>query len=547
MLGPVERQFFQLAFPSPAASHPDFAAFLVLQEIVSGGSGLNLRQSSWSATDAVPGSLLFGTANDVATWLPPTHDPFLFTVRGSIDRKADPAALEGAIAGRLATVRNQPVAERRLADAKAAVTRALAEDVLTTEDAAHQLAFFEGIGALDTLLAMPRHIAAVTAADVQRVARAYLSPDRQTVGWMVPGQPSAVRAGAAVPRPAADRAGAPAPASRAGQPELRRLSGGLPAIVQRNPLSNTATVELLLSAPVEGGTQPAELPGLGAVIRSGPADELAAMVGQAVSATRQRKATPEPRSQDPATRLEQLVAAQMQTQEGAARPLAVIASGNFDPAQAFDLLERQLGRTAPGTSRNAPPRASLARPGIVRERIATPLAQGGIGYVVEAPPPGTREALAWRMLLYVLTHDYSGRLGRSAINDKGIVYYIDSALRTDGARSWATLSTGVDPDKADAMEAELRSQLARLASEMPTAAETEAARQHLLGRDLTAAQSNDELAAKLARNFVETGGLLSHEQLRAALATITPADLAAAARSFGGGTIIRVDVGSRSH
>lgn len=544
LLGPVERQHFQLAFPSPAASHPDFALFLVLQEILAGGSGLNLRQSSWSATDAVPGSLLFGTATDVATWLPPTHDPYLFTIGGSIDRQADPAALERNIAGRLAILRNQPVSERRIADAKAAVTRAIAEDVLTTEDAAHQLAFFEGIGALDTLLAMPRHIAAVTAADLQRVARTYLSPGQMTAGWMVPGQPVTARAGAAVPRPAADRPGTPAAAARAGQPELRRLSGGLPAIVQRNPLSNTATVELLLSAPVEGGAQPADLPGLGAVIRSGSAGDLAAMVGQALAASRRHQANTEPPSADPATRLEQLIAARMDSRHTSApRPLAAIVSGNVEPARAFELLERQLGRTAPGKLGAASPRPAPTGLTIIREQLPTRLAQGGIGYVVEAPPPGSREALAWRMLLYVLTHDYSGRLGRSAITDKGIVYYLDSALRSDGARSWATLSTGVDPGKADAMEAELRFQLARLATEPPSAAETDAARRHLLGRGLTAAQSNDELAAKLAREFIETGGLRSREQLRAALATITPADLAAAARWFGGGTIVRVDVG----
>ena len=41
---------FQFAYPAPAASSPDFPAFLLLQEIVSGGSGLNLRQTDWAPT-----------------------------------------------------------------------------------------------------------------------------------------------------------------------------------------------------------------------------------------------------------------------------------------------------------------------------------------------------------------------------------------------------------------------------------------------------------------------------------------------------------------
>jgi predicted Zn-dependent peptidase len=226
------------------------------------------------------------------------------------------------------------------------------------------------------------------------------------------------------------------------------------------------------------------------------------------------------------------------------KPLAVIVSGNVEPENAFKILERQLGDVVPGSLGSASPRSSSGALRIVREQIAAPLAQGAIGYVVEGPPPGTREALAWRMLLYVLTHDYSGRLGWSAISDKGIVYHIYSSLQTDGSRTWATFSTGVDPDKADAMEAELRVQLWTLASEPPSAAEVEAARNHLLGRDLTAAQSNEELTAKLAQEFVETGGVRPHEQLRALLQTITPADLAKSAQAFVSGTIVRVDVGT---
>ena len=40
---------------------------------------------------------------------------------------------------------------------------------------------------LDVLLELPRTVAAVSPADIQRVARAYLLRQRLTVGWMVPG------------------------------------------------------------------------------------------------------------------------------------------------------------------------------------------------------------------------------------------------------------------------------------------------------------------------------------------------------------------------
>ena len=541
LLGPVDRQFFVIAYHSPAASSADVPAFLVLQQILSGGSGVNPRQSDWGSTDAIEGSLLSGATADIATSLLPTQDPFLFTVNGSIGAKADAKALEEDVEKRIAMLRGQPPSADRLEAAKRAVARALVDDVQTTEDAAHQLAFFEGIGAFDLLVELPRRVAAVTASDVQRVARAYLAPERRTVAWLAGGKPLAASIGVGNLRPAADRAGGPSTSGVAGRPELRRLSGGLPAIVQSSPLSDSVTVDLLLSAPVHGGTRPADLPGLDVVTRSGQPDDLTTLVDQAMTSAVQGRAVPETPSADPETRLEQLIKAQIGSDPPhAPKPLALVVSGNIDPAHAFAMVERQLGKSVPAKVTRTSSTSNNAR--TVRERISKPLAQGGIGYVVAGPPPGTREALAWRMLLYVLTHDYSGRLGWSAINDKGLVYHVYSRQRTDGVRTWVTISTGVDPDKADATEAEFRAQLARLVSEPPSAAEVEAARRHLLGRDVTSAQSNEELTAKLTREFVETGGLRSHDQLRAQLGGITPAELAQATRAFSSGTIIRVDV-----
>lgn len=546
LAGPVDRQYFLLAFPAPAASSPDFPAFLLLQETLSGGGGLNLHQSDWSGTEAAKGSLLFGTAGDIATFLPPTHDPFLFTISGSIDRNGDRRALERDLMGRIAKLAADPTAPTRLDEAKSAVVRELADDVQTSEDAAHQLAFFEGVGALDALLDMPKRITALTWADVQRVASTYLGRESSTIGWMVPGTSASTRPGSGEPRAAADRPGAAPVTSAAGEPQLRRLPGGLPAIVQANPLSDAASVELLLSAPVEDGVHPTELSGLDSVVRSGTPEELDQLVARSIAAARRPQASSKQPSEDPVTRLEELITAQMHAAAPAdPKPLAVIVSGKVDPQSAFTILERNLGTIVPGNlpTKSTPSVQRSLR--LVREEIAKPLSQGELGYVVEGPRNGTREALALRLLLYVFAHDYSGRLGRSAVTEKGIVYYIGSAFRTDGRRTWATLSIGVDPDKADAMEAELRTQLSRIVSEPPSPAELEAARNHFLGRDLSAAQSNDELTAKLAAEFIDTGVLRSHEQLRAELASITPADLKAAAREFGVGTIIRVDVAPR--
>lgn len=540
LTGPSDRQLFTFAFPAPAASSPDFPAFLVLQQLLAGGSGVNFHQNDWG-TPAKPKSSLDGAADDVATWFIPTAERYIFAIKGSIAPGASQAALEQDVELRLARV--DDFAPARLATAKAAVGRQLVEDVETTEDAAHQLAYFEGIGALNRLIALPRAVATVSADDVERIARLYLAPTQRTVGWLVPGQASHVTGlGAGAPAPAPPRAGHPSGIRPVLPPQLRRLSGGLPAIVQASPLSPTVAVELLLSAPVTGEEPPRDLPGLGRVVRSGPAADLPALVAKAAKAA---QAAPLPQvigSEDPETRIQQMIA--NETVPFATlkpRPMAAIVSGAVTPKAAFAALQRVLGQARPAI---LPPPLQTPSPHqkLIAE-IARPLAQGALGYVVAAPPPGSREGLAWRMLLYILTHDYSGRLGRSVIGDKGLAYHIYSSIRTAGARGWVALWTGVDSDKADALEAELKAQLARLVTEPPSAAEVDAARRHLLGRDLSAAQSNPEIADRLALQFVEVGGLRSHQQLEATLNSIRPGDLAAIAPVFARGTILRVDVG----
>lgn len=542
--GPVTRQHAKIVYPAPAATSADFAPFLVLQQLVSGGSGANFAQNDWG-TPAVEGAALHGAADDLSSWFIPTADPYIFMISASLDAGADRAALETEIARRLERVRREAPSAEALAAAKAAVAEQLAFDVETTEDAAHQLAYYEGLGAFDVLVALPERIAAVTAEDVQRVARAYLDPQRRTVGWYVPGTAAGLPGlGAGEPRPAEPRAPEPPVTGPAPAPVLRTLSGGLPVIVQASPLSPTATVGVVTSAPVEGEGAPAALGGLGLVARSGMADDLGRLVASARAAAAAGPASPAEPSDDPETRLEQLLAADAPNVDPA--PVVALVSGAVDPEAAVAALERAFGEAAPARLAREAAAFEPRRgdPALVAERIDRPLAQAAIGYAVPAPPPATREGLAWRMLLYVLTHDYGGRLGQAAITDSGLVYYIGSEYRSDGARGRITLATGVDPGKIDAMEAVLRSELARLASEPPSAAEVEAARRHLLGRDLSAAQANEEIVERLARQFVETGGLRSRDDYAAMLATIGPGDLVAAAPAFASGTIMRVDVAS---
>jgi predicted Zn-dependent peptidase len=86
----------------------------------------------------------------------------------------------------------------------------------------------------------------------------------------------------------------------------------------------------------------------------------------------------------------------------------------------------------------------------------------------------------------------------------------------------------------------LRGELQRLLSMPPTQADLDEARRHLLGRQLSAAQSNRELADRLAREWLWYGELLDYGDLRQRLEPVTLQDLLAVLPAFAGGAIVAV-------
>ena len=544
LAGPVSRQYLRIAYPAPAASSPDFAPFLLIQQMLSGGSGINFRQNDWG-TPSAQGSVLAGAADDMASWFIPTADPYVFLLSASIDEGADRAGLEGELESRIAAFSKIEPSAADLDAARAAVREQLTFDLETTEDAAHQLAFFEGIGAYATLMRLDDLLAAVTAADLQRVARTYLDPARRTIGWYGPGAVSAPLTSAAGEyRPVETRAPIPGDGTAAPPPQLRRLSNGLPAIVR--PISLSPTASVLLVGRGAHGDAPGFPPGYGAILRTGMAADLPHLADKAAASLRVA-APPESTqpSDDPFTRLEQILA-ERRSIAAYGDPAAILAvvSGAVDVEQAFAALESRLSALSPApTSQATPSRSPAADIDRVAVRIPLPLAQAAIGYSVAAPPPASREGLAARMLLYVLTHEYGGRLGEAAISDSGLVYYIGSDYIGDASSGRIEITAGVGPENIDAMEALMRAEIERLVDKPPSAAELDAARAHLLGRDLSAAMDNSEIALRLARAYLATGALPDRTALAADLAAIGAEDISRAAQAFASGTILRVDVG----
>lgn len=546
--GPSGRDYFEVVYHAPSVHSTDFPAFLLLQTALGGSAGINFLQDL-NITAVREGAPLAGIAADIKTWYPPAEQQFFFGISGSIDTGADRTEIESRLEQAIALLRERPLPVDDFEAAREALERELVFDVETTEDAAHQLAFFEGLGALETLQGLHAAIHTVTPHQVQQIAARYLRPTQRTVAWYLHGNPPPViKTQPAQPAPPTSRP-QPEGIAPADGPMLKYLSGGLPVIAQRMPLSRSVHVRIVLSG--------SELSASAPLVPDDPAwayssltqqilpSELPATLESLRSRISSMQSVPPQRepASDPAQRLEQLFLKALGNRGDTTAPAvpAVIAvSGDLDLQSVLTELEQSFGDIEPGR-RTRPALAPRNRKRLA-ETLPAPRAQAQLGYVVAAPPPQDPDALAWQLLLYILSHDYEGRFGKEAISRRGLAYYIDSRYRSDGQRAWVSLATGVDPAKLEPLEALLDAELERLTREPPSEKEIAEAKAHLLGRRVSAAQSNAEITARLARDWLWYGEVMSVDTLEKRLAAIDREAVLAIVPAFVAGTTVVVDV-----
>jgi predicted Zn-dependent peptidase len=131
-------------------------------------------------------------------------------------------------------------------------------------------------------------------------------------------------------------------------------------------------------------------------------------------------------------------------------------------------------------------------------------------------------------------------LGVAAISRRGLVYYIDAEYLSDRAAGRLSLAIGVDPAKLDEMRTLMCETLQGLAGTPPTETEVEEAKSYLLGRRLSAAQSNQEVSAELIEDWVGHGGLVSDAAFAEAVNAVSRQDVERVIPAFLAGTTIVV-------
>ncbi len=182
--GPGETTYVQAAYHAPAASDPDFFAYLVTDSLLTGPSSLNLFGGGISnKTSRLYKALV---DNELAVSLQggliATIDPFLHTIVATVHPESTAEKLILAMNEEINQLQDSPPAQE---DVDRAVKQARALFAYGSESITNQ-AFWMGYAEIfdtyDWFLSYLDRLAAVTPEEVQRIAKKYMRPGNRVLG-----------------------------------------------------------------------------------------------------------------------------------------------------------------------------------------------------------------------------------------------------------------------------------------------------------------------------------------------------------------------------
>jgi zinc protease len=187
--GPGDTTFIQLAYRSPAAAHPDFFAFTILDSLLSGPASLNMfggggtsNKTSRLYNKLVEKELAVG----VSGGLQATIDPFVYDITLTLHPESNPEDAIKALDREI----NQVIERRiRRKEVERAVKQARALFAYGLENITNQafwMGYSEIFATYNWFTQYLDRLANIKPADVQMVAEKYLNPNKRVVGIYVP-------------------------------------------------------------------------------------------------------------------------------------------------------------------------------------------------------------------------------------------------------------------------------------------------------------------------------------------------------------------------
>ena len=186
--GPGDTTFIEIAYPAPAGSEEDFFAFLVMDSLLTGASNLNMFGGGISnKTSRLYQSLVDNDlAVSVGGGVQATADPFLYQVIVVVHPERKVEQVVKTFDEQIARIKTEPAP---LPELERAVKQARALFAYGSESITNQafwLGFAEMFDSYAWFETYLDRLAAVTPADVQRVAEKYLQRKQRVVGIFRP-------------------------------------------------------------------------------------------------------------------------------------------------------------------------------------------------------------------------------------------------------------------------------------------------------------------------------------------------------------------------
>ncbi len=170
----------QILYHIPESKSPDTPVFRVFSTVLTGGQSSRLYKRMVDEQLAISVNAFAGNALD------PTVFTFSIQPRSGVDT----AATEKALYDELDKLQTTPVPGEELQKAKNQILAGLYRQQKTIEGRANLLGSYEVFyGDYARLFTADKEIEAVTAADVQRVAKQYFTAKNRTVATLIPEKP----------------------------------------------------------------------------------------------------------------------------------------------------------------------------------------------------------------------------------------------------------------------------------------------------------------------------------------------------------------------